>query len=158
MCFLLCIYLSEAIRLGMINLNHCQISNMRLQFLFQILLSILVFLGTTSCILASQPMSIRSFGGMRRVKETGYLQDLPPDFIAYNYTQTLDHFNYRPESYATFQQKYILNFKHWGGANTSSPIFVYVGAELPIIFELDGFIVDLASRFNGMLLYIEVCL
>ncbi|KAK3205856.1 hypothetical protein Dsin_019902 [Dipteronia sinensis] len=83
---------------------------------------------------------------MKSVTETDFLVDLPPDFIAY--TQTLDHFNYKPESYATFQQKYVFNFKYWGGPNTSSPIYVYTGAEAPITLQIDGFIVELASRFN----------
>ncbi|KAH9660410.1 prolylcarboxypeptidase-like protein [Citrus sinensis] len=59
---------------------------------------------------------------------------LPPEFVTYYYTQTLDHFNYKPESYATFQQKYIMNFKYWGGASTSSPIIVYIGEEAPLTF------------------------
>lgn len=83
---------------------------------------------------------------------------LPPEFVTYFYTQTLDHFNYKPESYTTFQQRYIMNSKFWSGANTSSPIFVYTGdeASLTAIAAYCGFIVDLASRFDGLLLYIEV--
>ncbi|XP_060667926.1 uncharacterized protein LOC132799631 [Ziziphus jujuba] len=82
---------------------------------------------------------------------------LPPEFVTYFYTQTLDHFNYKPESNATFQQRYIMNNKYWGGPNASSPIFVYTGDEASItgIAAFAGFIVDLASRFNGLLLYIE---
>ncbi|WCJ41657.1 Serine carboxypeptidase S28 family protein [Euphorbia peplus] len=83
--------------------------------------------------------------------------DLPPEYEIHYYAQTLDHFNYYPESYATFQQRYVLNFKYWGGANTSSPIFVYTGEESNVEGDIlyVGFISELAARFNGLLLYIE---
>ncbi|KAK1588955.1 hypothetical protein Q3G72_029012 [Acer saccharum] len=126
------------------------------QFSFQPLLSILLLLlVTATCVSATYPPMSMRFHRTKSVTKTDSLVDLPPDFVAYNYTQTLDHFNYKPESYATFQQKYVLNFKYWGGPNTSSPIFVYTGAEVPITFQIAGFIVELASRFNGLLLYIE---
>ncbi|PIA60660.1 hypothetical protein AQUCO_00300289v1, partial [Aquilegia coerulea] len=66
---------------------------------------------------------------------------------------TLDHFNYRPESYITFQQKYILNFSHWGGANTTAPIFVYLGGEA----ALGDRVIDngLSARFNALIVFIE---
>lgn len=85
---------------------------------------------------------------------------LTPDFVFHNYTQTLDHFNYKPESYMTFQQRYFVNSKYWGGPNTSSPIFVYMGAEISVIKEvlLSGFFPVLASKFHGLLVYIEVSL
>ncbi|XP_021899078.1 lysosomal Pro-X carboxypeptidase-like [Carica papaya] len=87
---------------------------------------------------------------------SGYDQ-LPPDFLVFNYTQTLDHFGFKPESNMTFKQKYIINSKYWGGANTTSPIFVYTGDEAPIegVAAYAGFIVELASRFKAFLLYIE---
>ncbi|KAJ0083826.1 hypothetical protein Patl1_30541 [Pistacia atlantica] len=79
------------------------------------------------------------------------------EIVAYNYTQTLDHFNYKPESYATFNQNYFINFEYWGGANTSSPIFVYTGEEAPVTSDilLAGFINDLASHFRGLVMYME---
>ncbi|XP_022140665.1 lysosomal Pro-X carboxypeptidase-like [Momordica charantia] len=83
----------------------------------------------------------------------------PPsdDFKTFYYNQTLDHFNYRPESYITFPQRYIINFKHWGGANSSAPILAYLGAEAPIDDDLDaiGFTTDNAIQFNALLIYIE---
>ncbi|OMO58224.1 hypothetical protein CCACVL1_25531 [Corchorus capsularis] len=85
--------------------------------------------------------------------------DLPPEFVTYYYEQTLDHFNYKSESYLTFRQKYIVNSKYWGGANSSSPIFVYTGGADELFIDIDvvtsGFMTDLASRFQGLLLYIE---
>ncbi|XVE79346.1 hypothetical protein DITRI_Ditri14bG0050900 [Diplodiscus trichospermus] len=79
------------------------------------------------------------------------------DIQTFYYPQTLDHFNYRPESYTTFQQRYMMNFKYWGGASASAPILVYFGAES----SLDGapaaigFLNDNAIRFNALLVYIE---
>lgn len=74
------------------------------------------------------------------------------------YNQTLDHFNYRPESYDTFLQRYLINSKYWGGANASAPILVYLGAEAPIDEDLDavGFLVDTAVEFSSLLVYVEV--
>ncbi|OMO90327.1 Peptidase S28 [Corchorus olitorius] len=84
--------------------------------------------------------------------------DLPPEFVTYYYNQTLDHFNYKYESYLTFQQQYVVNSKYWGGANSSSPIFVYTGDEAGLygdVISTSGFMIDLASRFQGLILYIE---
>ncbi|TKY48590.1 Lysosomal Pro-X carboxypeptidase [Spatholobus suberectus] len=73
------------------------------------------------------------------------------------YKQVLDHFNYRPESYKTFQQRYLINFKYWGGANSSAPIFAYLGAEEPIDDSPQGvgFMTDNAASFKALLVYIE---
>ncbi|KAE8674430.1 hypothetical protein F3Y22_tig00111754pilonHSYRG00014 [Hibiscus syriacus] len=50
-----------------------------------------------------------------------------------------------------------MNFKHWGGANGSAPILVYLGAEVPLDSDLTviGFLNDNAIRFNALLDYIE---
>ncbi|OMO90313.1 Peptidase S28 [Corchorus olitorius] len=89
--------------------------------------------------------------------ETASSAPLSEDLETYYYNQTLDHFNYQPESYATFQQRYVMNSKHWGGANSSAPIFAYLGAEAPLDGDLKviGFLNDNAARFNALLLYIE---
>ncbi|XP_002523750.2 lysosomal Pro-X carboxypeptidase [Ricinus communis] len=94
------------------------------------------------------------FGGVKRFAASEFSYQLPPEYEIHYYTQTLDHFNYNPESYATFQQRYILNFKYWGGANTSSPIFVYTGEEVDVTYDVDT-ILHLAARFKALLLYIE---
>ncbi|XP_010247711.1 PREDICTED: lysosomal Pro-X carboxypeptidase-like [Nelumbo nucifera] len=79
------------------------------------------------------------------------------DFKDYFYEQTLDHFNYRPESYATFKQRYVINYKFWGGANSSAPIFVYLGEESPLDNYIDaiGFLTDHAPKFNALVVFIE---
>ncbi|KAI5602983.1 hypothetical protein BDE02_01G189400 [Populus trichocarpa] len=71
------------------------------------------------------------------------------------YNQTLDHFNYRPESYDTFPQRYVINSKYWGGANAS--ILVYLGAEASIDGYRDaaGFLDDNAVQFKSLLVFIE---
>ncbi|PIA54888.1 hypothetical protein AQUCO_00901058v1 [Aquilegia coerulea] len=71
----------------------------------------------------------------------------------YYYSQTLDHFNYRPESYITFQQKYVINFSYWGGANTSAPIFLHLGGESAMgDYATDN---GLAAQFNALIVAIE---
>ncbi|KAJ6765472.1 PROTEASE S28 PRO-X CARBOXYPEPTIDASE-RELATED [Salix purpurea] len=79
------------------------------------------------------------------------------DFETFFYNQTLDHFNYRPESYDTFSQRYLINFKYWGGANVSAPVLVYLGAEEPIDGDLAavGFLADNAVQFSSLLVFIE---
>lgn len=51
-----------------------------------------------------------------------------------------------------------MNFKHWGGAKSSAPIFAYLGAESPLDDDLNtvGFLIDNAPRFKALLIYIEV--
>lgn len=79
------------------------------------------------------------------------------DFKRGYYTQTLDHFNYAPQSYANFSQKYYVNSKYWGPPN--SPIFAYLGAEEPLglgLISFLGFINDNAPSFNALTVFIEV--
>ncbi|KAH7836978.1 hypothetical protein Vadar_008123 [Vaccinium darrowii] len=73
------------------------------------------------------------------------------------YTQTLDHFNYRPESYVTFQQRYVINSKYWGGASENAPIFVYLGSEDAIDGALNiiGVLPDNAPHFKALQVFIE---
>lgn len=80
------------------------------------------------------------------------------DFKVFFYNQTLDHFNYRPESYATFPQKYVINSKYWGGPNSSAPIFAFLGAESPIdgTWTYVGFLNENSPRLKALELYIEV--
>ncbi|KAK9175710.1 hypothetical protein WN944_027717 [Citrus x changshan-huyou] len=79
------------------------------------------------------------------------------DYKTFLYTQPLDHFNYRPDSYKTFQQRYLINFKYWDGANTSAPIFVLFGGEESIDYDRDinGFLPENAPHFKALLVYIE---
>ncbi|WJX72126.1 lysosomal Pro-Xaa carboxypeptidase [Trifolium repens] len=79
-------------------------------------------------------------------------------FRKFYYNQTLDHFNYLPESFKTFNQRYFINFKYWGGANSSTPIFVTFGGEAALeedSQEYVGFIEENAASFKALLVYIE---
>lgn len=80
------------------------------------------------------------------------------EFQTFYYHQTLDHFNYRPESYKTFRQRYIMSFKHWRGANASAPILAYLGEESSLDADIGsiGFLTENAARFGALLVYIEV--
>ncbi|KAJ9554712.1 hypothetical protein OSB04_009326 [Centaurea solstitialis] len=119
------------------------------QVLFQILALLFIFVETTSAHPNKPRLSI--------LNGKSVTNPLTTDFEFHNYTQTLDHFNYKPESYTTFQQRYLVISKYWGGVNTSSPIFVYMGAEIDVITEalVSGFFQVLGSQFNGLLVYIE---
>lgn len=80
------------------------------------------------------------------------------DFKTFFYEQTLDHFNYLPESYAIFKQKYVMNIKYWGGPNESAPILVFLGDEAPLgdVYRYIGFMSENAEQFRALLVYIEV--
>ncbi|XP_057953860.1 uncharacterized protein LOC131148139 [Malania oleifera] len=79
------------------------------------------------------------------------------DFKTFFYNQTLDHFNYNPESYTTFPQKYVTNTEYWGGAAANAPIFVYFGSEAPLDEDMSsiGFLSDNARHFQALLVCIE---
>jgi lysosomal Pro-X carboxypeptidase len=74
------------------------------------------------------------------------------------FTQTLDHFNYNPQSYHKFQQRYLINDTYWGGAKRKAPIFVYTGNEGKIDWftQNTGFMFEKAPYFNALLVFIEV--
>ncbi|KAL7595440.1 uncharacterized protein LOC111892143 [Lactuca sativa] len=73
------------------------------------------------------------------------------------FTQILDHFNYNPQSYQTFQQRYLINDTSWGGPKSKAPIFVYTGNEGNIEWfaENTGFMYDIAPKFKALLVFIE---
>ncbi|CAN1277486.1 Lysosomal Pro-X carboxypeptidase [Linum perenne] len=78
------------------------------------------------------------------------------------FTQILDHFTYTPQSYQTFQQRYLINDTYWtnhgaGDKNNPAPIFVYAGNEGGIEWfaRNTGFMLDIAPRFNALLVFIE---
>ncbi|XP_028556211.1 lysosomal Pro-X carboxypeptidase-like [Dendrobium catenatum] len=74
-----------------------------------------------------------------------------------HFTQILDHFNYHPKSYISFQQRYLVNGDYWGGAAKSSPIFVYAGneASIDIFADNNGFLLDIAPTFEALIVFIE---
>ncbi|CAH9116668.1 unnamed protein product [Cuscuta epithymum] len=78
----------------------------------------------------------------------------PPHFKTFYYKQTLDHFNYAPQSYDTFDQRYIVNSQHWAPGGS---ILAWLGAEAPIDDDpaFAGFLTDIAPRFKALVIYIE---
>ncbi|KAK2419029.1 lysosomal Pro-X carboxypeptidase [Trifolium repens] len=75
------------------------------------------------------------------------------DIKTFYYKQVLDHFNYLPQSYRTFQQRYFINFKYWSGANSTAPIFVCFGGEDAIdsVPDTIGFMTENAEKFKALL-------
>ncbi|GMN39488.1 hypothetical protein TIFTF001_008734 [Ficus carica] len=73
------------------------------------------------------------------------------------FAQTLDHFNFYPKSYQTFQQRYLVNDTFWGGAANKSPIFVYTGNEGDIEWftQNTGFLFEIAPHFKALLVFLE---
>ncbi|XP_027342783.1 lysosomal Pro-X carboxypeptidase-like [Abrus precatorius] len=123
---------------------------------------LLIFLMYSTHLTATHSLKIPRLSPIPEWERT--LND-PPSLDANNtdnvktfyYKQVLDHFNYRPESYKTFQQRYLVNFNYWGGSKSSAPIFAYLGAEEPIDNspQVIGFLTDNAASFNALLVYIE---
>lgn len=122
----------------------------------------LIILVAVSCV-SGKHFRAAKLGAKNRLMPTkvdpGSIND-SQQYEVYNYTQTLDHFNFNPESYTTFQQRYVVDSKYWGGPTNSSPIFLYTGEETNIMGDVKfvGFVRVLASRFKGLVVYIEVCL
>ncbi|XP_066340957.1 uncharacterized protein, partial [Miscanthus floridulus] len=71
------------------------------------------------------------------------------------YTQPLDHFNSLPASYATFQQRYLINDTFWGGP--AAPIFLHAGneADIDLFTNNTGFMWEAAPRFRAILVFVE---
>ncbi|KAK4255178.1 hypothetical protein QN277_008207 [Acacia crassicarpa] len=120
-----------------------------------------VFLIHTTCLPETQSITIPrlSANGGTTLKNQATLMAASDieDFKTFYYNQTLDHFNYRQESYINFQQRYLINFKYWGGPNSSAPIFAYFGSEAPLdlILSIIGFPTDNAATFNALVVFIE---
>nr|GLL16681.1 lysosomal Pro-X carboxypeptidase-like [Ipomoea trifida] len=94
---------------------------------WQWLLSLLLlFLSLTTCDALSPPHKIPRLTPLYESilqRSSSKTQLLPPDFRTFYCTQTLDHFSYAPQSYATFQQRYIVNFKAIGFLTDNAPSF-----------------------------------
>nr|GLL24700.1 lysosomal Pro-X carboxypeptidase-like [Ipomoea trifida] len=73
------------------------------------------------------------------------------------FTQILDHFTFTPQSYHTFQQRYLINDRYWGGAKNMAPIFVYMGGEddIEAFARETGSIIQYAPHFNALVVFIE---
>ncbi|XP_071909648.1 uncharacterized protein [Coffea arabica] len=134
------------------------------RLLSQLLLVLLLFLCFSTSISSAvdHPHKIPRLSPIRRTNlrdpdDTPTKASLSEDFKSYFYEQTLDHFNYNPQSYTKFNQSYVINSKFWGGAKSNSPILAYLGAEAPLAEDIEniGFLTDNAPRFKALLVYIE---
>ncbi|KAM0933861.1 putative lysosomal Pro-Xaa carboxypeptidase [Dioscorea sansibarensis] len=76
-------------------------------------------------------------------------------FTTHYFPQILDHFTFTPNSSKLFSQRYLINSTFW--SSSSSPIFVYAGAEDDIEWLAydSGFLFDIAPIFNALLVFIE---
>lgn len=74
----------------------------------------LVFLVGITCVFGK---TFRMLDVVNRLKTTKVAESNSNslEYVVYNYTQTLDHFNFKPHSYMTFQQRYVVLDKYWGG-------------------------------------------
>ncbi|KVI00106.1 Peptidase S28 [Cynara cardunculus var. scolymus] len=120
-----------------------------------LLLFVTTFFTTT---ILGAPHGLSPIDPFLRDSNVGFANVKPlKDVETFFYNQTLDHFNYNPQSYATFPQRYYINSKWWGGANKNAPIFAYLGAEGPLDRDIPiiGFLTDNAPRFKALLVYIE---
>ncbi|CAI9104937.1 OLC1v1003732C2 [Oldenlandia corymbosa var. corymbosa] len=133
-----------------------------LKFLFQWLFLMLLFFPIFSATKLRKTPRLSPFGPKflrdpsKNIFSSSSLHSMK-DFETKFYEQTLDHFNYQPQSYSTFKQKYVTNSRYWGGANSSSPILAYLGAESSLgdDFSYIGPLSDNAPRFKALLIYIE---
>ncbi|WVZ00397.1 hypothetical protein V8G54_026466 [Vigna mungo] len=126
--------------------------------LFQCLLfTFLMYFSSTHSVKIPRLSSIPTWDTSLHHPATFYAKTSTDNINTFYYKQLLDHFNYRPQSYKTFQQRYLINFKYWGGANSSAPIFAYLGAEEAIDYSPEdvAFLTDNAASFNALLVYIE---
>ncbi|KAG6495113.1 hypothetical protein ZIOFF_042904 [Zingiber officinale] len=118
-----------------------------------LLLPLLLLATGASGIVSSLPSAAVQSLVRKRKSSSGQLP-----FAAHFFPQQIDHFNFRPDSSRVFYQKYLLNASFWDkGPSHSAPIFVYTGNEGNIEWfaENTGFMLDIAPRFNALLLFIE---
>lgn len=130
------------------------------QWLLPLLLVLVSFSSSVSISSAAHFHKIPRLGRTLRLDGRHLPTDSTPSsseaFQENFYDQTLDHFNFNPNSYAKFKQYYVINYKYWGGANSTSPIFAFLGDEAPLYAPSTDFLTDNAPRFKALLVYIEV--
>ncbi|CAN6362309.1 unnamed protein product [Urochloa humidicola] len=95
---------------------------------------------------------------LQHTAATGAAAAAVPATVQYetrHYTQRLDHFNSAPSSYATFQQRYLVNSTFW--RSKTSPIFLYAGNEgsIDLFANNTGFMWESAPRFGAMVVFVE---
>ncbi|KAJ6801054.1 lysosomal Pro-X carboxypeptidase-like isoform X2 [Iris pallida] len=136
-----------------INIHH----HRPLLSLLPILLVLSAFTPTTTDALKLGEFKREIYSGAQSLASTDIANNDYDKYAIYYYTQTLDHFDYQPESYATFPQRYAVSNVSWGGARNDSPILVYLGGESPVDYLLKEplFLSEIAAHCNALLVYIE---
>eukprot|EP01018_Ginkgo_biloba_P006692 Gb_18193 [translate_table: standard] len=102
-----------------------------------------------------RPRHLGKFGFTKRNKPSS--QSSQYEYETRYITQMLDHFSFKKHEYPTFQNRYLINDKHWLGAERMAPIFVYCGNEGDIEWfaENTGFLWDIAPQFGALLVFPE---
>ncbi|KAG0572079.1 hypothetical protein KC19_VG066300 [Ceratodon purpureus] len=79
----------------------------------------------------------------------------PVTYSVEYYTQVIDHFSFRREG--GFQQRYLIEKKHWKGAAELGPIFMYCGNEgdAEWFAKNSGFLWEIAPQFGALILVPE---
>eukprot|EP00252_Welwitschia_mirabilis_P018766 TRINITY_DN4191_c0_g1_i4.p1 TRINITY_DN4191_c0_g1~~TRINITY_DN4191_c0_g1_i4.p1 ORF type:complete len:487 (-),score=52.76 TRINITY_DN4191_c0_g1_i4:449-1789(-) len=122
---------------------------------FKAVVSLCVFL-SFSCDCAKRPPLLSPHGNSHNL-----FRDSSAEAAAFYqtkyFTQILDHFSFRPSSYKDFQQKYLVDDRHWGGPAKRSPIFVHTGSEasIELLANNSGLMFDMAPKFQALLVFIE---
>ncbi|XP_071910722.1 uncharacterized protein [Coffea arabica] len=111
-----------------------------------------------SCAISSAKITLRFPSPTFRPESSSSVSIKSKLYETKYYTQILDHFTYTPQSYQTFQQRYLISYKHWGGAKQNAPIFVYTGNEGDIEWftQNTGFMFENAPHFKALLVFIEI--
>ncbi|KAM7263639.1 hypothetical protein ACFE04_001322 [Oxalis oulophora] len=121
----------------------------------QTVLVFILFISSCYASTTSRPRNIPRFRVFQRSLTTRSASTTLVHTKTFYYKQTIDHFNYKPESYATFKHMYQVNTINWKPGNFA-PIFALLGAEAPLGDYADlGFLADIAPKFGALLVAIE---
>ncbi|KAH7671870.1 Peptidase S28 protein [Dioscorea alata] len=98
---------------------------------------------------------VQIMANIRLPTADAYAASLNLPYTTHYFPQILDHFTFTPNSSKLFPQRYLINSTFW--SSSSSPIFVYAGAEDDITWLAynSGFLFDIAPIFNALLVFIE---
>lgn len=122
-------------------------------FLFLILLTISLTIPRTQSTPTFFPRLTTYQSSLQKQDKPSKKPEIP--FKTHYFPQLLDHFTFQPQSSKIFYQKYLVNNRYW---RQGGPIFVYTGNEGNIEWFAanTGFMLDIAPKFNALLVFIEV--
>ncbi|XP_039131898.1 lysosomal Pro-X carboxypeptidase-like [Dioscorea cayenensis subsp. rotundata] len=121
-----------------------------------IIIIIITFTTTTTTRVNSMPILFPETlkqNLFRKLKPTKSASLTQP-YTTHYFPQVLDHFTFTPNSSKLFPQRYLINSTFW--SSSSSPIFVYAGAEDDIKWLASNCgLFDIAPIFNALIVFIE---